>query len=478
MTKQLTPIIDTVEGKLQGSTEGEAFAFLGIPYARPPVGDLRWRAPAPVAPWTAIHRADPRIPEGDDRPEDCLYLDLWTPYAGSGSPRGLPVMVWLDCGDRRLGAGGQTRYTGAPLASRGAVVVTVCHRLGRSGYFAHPGLEAESPGGPANFALLDQIAALEWVQRNIARFGGDPDNVTILGQSAGAKSVLALFASPLTRARPRSLFHRGVAHSPYGLAEVGRSCALARAAHALGPDLTAAQLRAIPAAELARRLPDPTPVPICGDPVLPISIHDAFRAGQEAALPLILGSTSDDASVVESFGFTATQILERIGAAGYDLGPMYAEIEDEAELARQVARDALFTIVPRRLGDEHCKRAPTWRYYFDHVPAALRDRCPGARHGADVPYAMASAAACPGQAALAPSDRELQRRMSAYWLAFARTGRPGNAGGVEWQPHAGLLQDVTLLLQDPLEAQHGFMGWRMAAFVAGDLGNLPLPPDV
>ena len=479
MTNQSTPIIDTVEGKLQGYTDHEAYAFRDIPYARPPVKDLRWRAPAPMAPWTAVHRAGERgantaAPSPLD--EDCLYLDVWTPRAGSGSTHGLPVMVWFH-GARLAVAGGPPSYTGAPLASAGAVVVIVRYRLGLFGTFAHAGLDAEIPGGPVNFALLDQISALEWVQRNIARFGGDPDNVTILGQSSAARSVLALFASPLVRdrqLRSRPLFHRGVAHSAYGLSEVWRSCAVAHSAQALGT-LTAAQLRAIPVADLVRRMPNQAPVAICGDDALPISIHDAFVTGQQAALPLILGSTSDDASVVESFGFTAMQILERIGDAGYDLGPMYAEVEDEAELARQVARDVLFTIVPRRLGDAHCRRAPTWRYYFDHVATGEREQ-PGARHGDDVPYAMATCTSPASRGTLGPIDRELQHRMSAYWLAFAHTGRPGHAGGVEWQPHVGLLQDITLVLQDPIESHAAFMGWRLTALLAGDFGNLPLPP--
>src|SRR5215470_5388425 len=195
-------IIHTESGAVQGITENGVFVFRGIPYAAAPVGPLRWREPQAVAPWSGIRLADkfgdaciqpPGLSNsngGDPGPlsEDCLYLNVWTPNTNNNSK--LPVMVWIHGGAYLFGAGGINLYDGAPMAAKGAVVVNLNYRLMQLGFFVHPALEKENPGGPANFGLLDQIAALKWIQRNIQQFGGDPHNVTIFGQSAGAKSVL------------------------------------------------------------------------------------------------------------------------------------------------------------------------------------------------------------------------------------------------------------------------------------------------
>jgi len=219
-------------------------------------------------------------------------------------------MVRIHGGAFLLGAGGLPPYNGAPVAARDAVVVTFNYRLGHLGSFAHPALDAEVPGGPANFGLLDQIAALQWVQRNIAQFGGDPNNVTIIGQSAGSRSVLALYVSELAR----GLFHKGVAQSFYGLQEHTRTEALDRGiefakALQLPTGVTAADLRALPA-ETFWRLPSTTsvaPVLITGDSVLPTAIVDGFLAGKAQKLPLILGSTSDDTSVIDAFASSGSK---------------------------------------------------------------------------------------------------------------------------------------------------------------------------
>jgi para-nitrobenzyl esterase len=231
---QGAPVVKTQNGDVQGVVGHQVFVFKGIPYAAPPVGDLRWRELHPAPSWQGLRQAStfgnaciqtPGLSAangGDAGPlsEDCLYLNVWTPKPASSAK--LPVMVWIHGGAYIFGAGSLAIYDGESLANRGAVFVRLNYRLAQLGFFAHPALEQESPGGPVNFGLLDQIAALEWVQQNIARFGGDPNNVTILGQSAGAKSVLALFASPLAR----ELFRKGVAMSSYALPEASRAKAL------------------------------------------------------------------------------------------------------------------------------------------------------------------------------------------------------------------------------------------------------------
>ena len=208
-------------GDVQGVTEQNVFAFKGIPFAAPPVGELRWREPRPAVRWQGVRKTDvygnaciqmPGLSEANggspgSLSEDCLYLNVWTPKTDPAAK--LPVMVWISWRRLCLRLGCCEPLQWWPLATKGAVVVSINYRLAQLGFFAHPALEKENPGGPANFGLLDQIAALAWVKANIAQFGGDPGNVTILGQSAGGRSVLALFASPLAR----GLFHKGVAQS-------------------------------------------------------------------------------------------------------------------------------------------------------------------------------------------------------------------------------------------------------------------------
>ena len=260
-TPAQSPIIQTHLGPIQGALEGKILSFKGIPYASPPVGLFRWREPQLAQPWqsprptTQFGNACMQTPGlseangGNPGPisEDCLYLNVWTPRAESSAK--LPVLVWIHGGAFVFGSGSLDIYNGAPLAAKGIVVVTINYRLGALGFFAHPALEKESSTAAPinNFALLDQIAALQWVQRNIAQFGGNASNVTIVGQSAGAKSVLALFASPLAR----GLFHKGVALSSYGLPDATRTRAATVAgniADALGlPGVSSATLAMIPA---------------------------------------------------------------------------------------------------------------------------------------------------------------------------------------------------------------------------------------
>ena len=219
-------MLDT--GAVQGVDRDSVSAFLGVPYAAPPVGPLRWRAPRPAAPWTSVRKADhfgdacPQVKimraawaQVGPTSEDCLFLNVWRPDQGGAAP--LPVMVFIHGGAFTLGAAGVPLYDGANLARRGAVIVTLNYRLGRLGFFAHPALTAEDPGGLlGNYGLMDQIAALQWVQRNIARFGGDPRNVTLFGESAGAGSVQVLMASPLAD----GLFAKAISESGAGLAHV------------------------------------------------------------------------------------------------------------------------------------------------------------------------------------------------------------------------------------------------------------------
>ena len=475
---QPAPIVVTRSGKLEGIAEQGVLAFKGIPYAAAPVGALRWREPEPVARWQGVRKADrygkaciqtPGLSAphgGDPGPlgEDCLYLNIWTPKADPSAK--LPVMVWIHGGAYVFGAGGLPIYDGEPLARKGAVVVNLNYRLGQLGFFAHPALDKERPGGPVNFGLLDQIAALAWVRQNIPAFGGDPGNVTILGQSAGGKSVLALFASPLAR----GLFHKGIVQSSYLLPDATRAKALATGAKistALGLEdkVTAAALRAVPAEKFGALKSlglSSSPVPIAGDEVLPRSVQDIFAAGREAPVPLILGSTSDDAAVILAMGIDPAKVLGRLRGAGLAMRILYPGVRDEAVLARQTSRDLIFTLPVRWIADRHSKLAPTWRYYFDYTALADRPKFPrGVPHGAEIPFTLDTGDLHDGTRAIfTAADRDYARRVSDYWFTFAKTGRPGSTAGPEWPSHRPR-RDRTMVFGETIAVQSNFMRPRL-----------------
>ena len=296
-------VVAAPAGKLQGRVEAGLLTFKGTPYAAPPVGELRWRAPQPALPCQgtrpALERGVSCIQKpslsidsgaGDPRPmgEDRLNLNLWTPRADPAAK--LPVVVWIHGGALIFGAGGLPTCDGTPLAQRAAVLVTINHRLGALGFFAHPSIAAEQPGADVNFGLLDQIAALRWIRQNIAAFGSDPGNVTIFGQSAGAESVPALFTSPLAK----SLFQKGIAQSQYGIPSHTLTQARATAAQVAtalqlnGAPATAADLHAVPAEAFEKLDANElslAPGFIVGDPAVPKPILEVFQSGGEAPVP-------------------------------------------------------------------------------------------------------------------------------------------------------------------------------------------------
>jgi para-nitrobenzyl esterase len=474
---QSGPVIKTGYGDVQGIVDGGVIAFKGIPYAAPPVGDLRWRAPKSPAAWQGVRSGNafgsgcialPGVPSefgGDPRShsEDCLYLNVWTKRAESGAK--LPVLVWIHGGAYVFGSGGVDLYDGAALASKGAVVVTINYRLMQLGFFAHPALEAENPGGPVNFGLLDQIEALWWVKRNITAFGGDAGNVTIMGQSAGAKSVLVLMASPLAR----GLFHKAIAESFYILPEAKRAKAVeagVKTAEALGLDkATATDLRAVPAekfAALKGKVLSTSPVAISGDAVLPRSIQATFSDGKQAAVPLIVGSTSDDIGVAAAFGIDTTEVLKKLGAAGYLVRAIYPGVKDDAQLARFAGRDVVFTMPVRWVADRHSRRAPVYRFYWDYVTEKNRPKhLNGADHGAEVPYVLGTLDVSTATKDIATDrDRKIARQASEYWFQFARTGRPAGKGNPNWPGHT-VARDWTLVVGDETKAKRSFMRARL-----------------
>lgn len=481
MVQQSAPVVSTVEGQVQGVVEEGVYAFKGIPYAQPPVGALRWRPPAPVVPWKHIRQAttfgksslqsrEDCIKGGGGDPvpmgEDCLYLNVWTPRVDPQAK--LPVIVWIHGGAYVIGSSSVPPYNGVPLASRDAILVTINYRLGHLGFLAHPALQGEPGGGAANFGLLDQVAALQWVNRNITKFGGDPNNVTLIGQSAGAKSVLSLFC--MEAAKP--LFHRGVAMSVYGLDEMPlekarlKGEALIRGMGVADADATPERLRQLPAESFWQQPPQHSlaPVAICGDTVMPQSILSTFKAQQQARVPLILGSTSDDVSVMEAMGRDPMDVLQAMRDNNVPIGLLYPGVSPEEELARQACRDILFTLIPRQVADLHAKVSTVWRYYFEYTATELRPEFPdGVPHGSDVVYFLDTVARCPPtQDVVAEEDRAYSRQVSGWVLQFARSGAP--AASTEWPQHRQG-EDRTLRMQPTPKVEHNFMQLRLNAFL-------------
>lgn len=465
--------VNTDAGAIEGSAKGGVISFKGIPYAAPPVGQLRWREPQPVAKWSGTRRADtfgkacmqkPGLSaenggEPGELSEDCLTLNVWTPALSPSAK--LPVIVWIHGGAFVFGAGSVPIYDGAAMAKKGAVFVSINYRLGPLGFFAHPALDKGKSGGPYNLGMLDQVAALKWVKANIAKFGGDAADITLMGQSAGGKSVLWHFASPLSR----GLFHKGIAESVYILPDAkldkGRevSSKIASAVGLDGANASLDDLRKVSADrffDIADKDAALGPVGIVGDAMLPRSIAETFQAGSEARLPLIIGNTSNDSSVIAAFGVSPEEIMKKLGAAGFALKLLYPGVPAD-EMPAQALRDIVFTMNSRWVADRHAKRAPTWRYYFDYVAEKNRPKWKdGVPHGGEIIYFLDTV-----DSSYAERDREYARKASGYMLQFAKTGKPAFAGSPEWRDDR-VLRDRTLVFgQDKIEQRSNFMKVRL-----------------
>jgi para-nitrobenzyl esterase len=422
--------IDT--GILEGAADSVTGVdvFRGIPYAAPPVGALRWRPPRPPAQWTGVrdakqlgHNCMQAQPYADIDPyaagisEDCLYLNVWTSSLGTASPP-RPVMVWIHGGGFFAGFGGEERHNGARLAQKGAVIVTLNYRLGPFGFFAHPALAAESPHHAAgDYGLLDQIAALQWVRRNIARFGGDPARVTIFGESAGGMSVGSLIASPLAK----GLFQRAILESGTG---VGIGIARRDSAQAIGVQLAeslgvadtgakvAARLRAVPAdtvlAAAARLGPPGAPKfwPVVDGWVLPEPVDSALLRGTASRVPVIVGSNRDEG---DDWMGAPTRAFARLSSA---------------------------------------RGVPTYVYMFSRVGDDSVSRRMGAYHSAEITFVFGRTRPLQAVAGRTAYDSTLAEAMSDYWIAFATSGYPNGAPTAgKWPPWPRYNQTTEALLE-------------------------------
>jgi para-nitrobenzyl esterase len=444
--------------------------YKGVPYAAPPVGDLRWKPPRPVVPWDGLRKATefsaecPQTspPEGSfyyrppqPQSEDCLHLNVWTAARAADEQR--PVMVWIHGGGLQRGSGSGNFYDGDALARKGPIVVTFNYRINVFGFFAHPRLTAESPyHSSGNYGILDQIAALEWVRDNIALFGGDPDQVTIFGESAGGLSVCLLTCTPLSR----GLFHGAISQSgAYGLGAMMplRSAEAngVRFAEALGcqdaPDPLMA-LRQKNAEELVEAIystqrsgPDPVRFRFnqCVDGrVFPEEIGKTISNGRQHDVPVIVGLNSHEASVRASFMTDMTaerfrsQARQRYNDRADEFLELYpADSDDDvigAYIASAVDSGQLRGAVRWVRGMERVD-SPGYLYYFTRVPPGPNSEILGAYHAAEIPYVFDNLHR--SQRPYEDTDSRLSDIASSYWVNFAISGIPGGAGLPWWPPY-------------------------------------------
>jgi para-nitrobenzyl esterase len=475
---QQTPATVRVQGgELQGVLADGVESFKGIPFAAPPVGDLRWRPPQPAASWSGVRQATefgsdcmqgrfgppppPGAPPGAAPSEDCLFLNVWRPASATPTAK-LPVMIWIHGGGFMGGSGSSPFTSGAQFAKQGVLLVSLNYRLGRFGFFAFPALSRERPDETkGNYAYMDQIAALQWVKRNIAAFGGDPNNVLIFGFSAGGVSVHSLLASPMAR----GLFHKAIAESggsrdsvltarpmredgvdpnyPVSAETIGTT--FARSMGIEGTDESAlAKLRAL-GAEAVLRGASPQPgangapsyetTPILDGKLVTETAETAYKASREPRVPLLVGSNSADTAGNRIKATTKEQFFARYGkwseqakaaydpAGSTDLAVMLSRANDDFGQA-EPARFAASAFA--------ANGSPVYLYRFSYVQAAMREQMrAGAPHGGEIGYVFGTLAARPGTT-LSPEDLAVSRMAQSYWVNFAKTGDPNGSGLPAW----------------------------------------------
>jgi para-nitrobenzyl esterase len=481
------PVVTIEPGKVQGVVANGVLSFKGIPFAAPPLAALRWRPPRPVGPWSNVRTASAygqdciQVPvPGDAAPlgstlsEDCLYLNVWR--AAETSSTKLPVMVWIHGGGYVNGGSSAAIFDGSAFARQGIVLVSINYRLGRFGFFAHPALTADPDRPLANYGYMDQIAALNWVQRNIGAFGGDAGQVTIFGESAGGGSVLDLVASH----GGEGLFHRAIALSgggrqflgglklseetPLGPSaeQIGVSFARGMGIRDTGADGLAA-LRALPAGKIVGRL---NMIALLADEILP------FMSLRYVKGPVIDGTVVKGlpANLLATDEAKAVPLI--IGATGADLGvqfpssarKLFASFDPYAEEARALYDpngEAVFKVLRAEVGADRTMQEPArfiarqvtrtghpaWLYRFDYVPESERAKATGAGHASELPFLFDTLDARFGDK-VAVKDRAMAKAVNTYFANFAKGGDPNGAGLPDWPEVDPARADIMMLSRD------------------------------
>ena len=459
--------VRTTAGLVEGTVEDGLSVYRGVPFAAPPVGDKRWRPPAPAAPWQGVRNADrfaaPCIGNGPTSSEDCLYLNVWSP-AKPGEH--LPVMVWIYGGGFVGGSTASPAFSGEVLARKGVVYVSIAYRVGVLGFLAHPGLSAENDRHVSgNYGLMDQIEALKWVQANIAAFGGDPKKVTVFGESAGGMAVSMLAASPLAKGLFRGAMSEsgGSFAAPRNPPLPGENMVTLKDAEQAGLAVaekagakTVAELRALPADKISAAggggPPGLVPQglgmwPVVDGYVMPDDEYKLYEQGRFNETPVLIGINSDEGvsfSPPAQLKPFVEQTRARYGPFADKLLAAYPASDDAGakQAARDLARDAGFgwhNWVWARLQSKRGK-AKVFYYYFEQkppYPAGSRfAEVKGVPHGAEIPYVFGhvSPPASPGPNDIVwgPRDQALSDRVVSYWTNFVKTGDPNGAGLPPW----------------------------------------------
>lgn len=459
------PVVRAPSGAVEGDSKEDVLVFKGVPYALPPVGAARWKPPVAMPAWSEVRNATrfaPACTQPRSRPgsiyasehaamsEDCLFLNVWT----QKEVRKAPVFVWIHGGSLTTGASSEAMYDGTKLAERGVVVVSINYRLGVLGYLAHPLLSAESPEGiSGNYGLLDQIEALRWVKNNIEAFGGDPSNVTIAGESAGALSVMYLMTSP----RARGLFHKAIAQSAYMIStpELKQPRFGENAAEAIGSRLTTAigaqdlaALRAIDAEKLTNAAAQAGYFPLgtVDGQVLPRQLVDVFDRGEQAPVPIIAGFNSGE---IRSLRFLAPPAPANASTYEASIRGRYADLADSylklypskylEESVLAATRDALYGWTAERLVTKQTALGKSaFLYIFDHGYPAADAAGLHAFHAAELPYVFGTARRTPPLWPKIPgttTEGALSNAMLDYWTSFARSGEPSAANQPQWRAY-------------------------------------------
>jgi para-nitrobenzyl esterase len=478
-----TPIVKIANGKIQGTANADKTVriFKGIPFAAPPLGDLRWKAPQPVKNWKDVKQctafsaspiqnkphpfycwSEEFIAQPEPLSEDCLYLNVWTTAMSKSEKQ--PVFLWIYGGGLSSGSANCAIYDGEEMAKKGVVFVSINYRVGVFGFMAHPELSKESGyHASGNYGFLDQIAALKWVQKNIAAFGGDPDNVTIAGQSAGSFSVTALIASPLAK----GLFHKAIAQSGGLLSNMlsqdlpkAEEKGLAFMKQANSVSIT--DLRKKSAKEL-QELSNNRELGGFGTTmdgyVLPTNLIEHFKKGLHNQTPVLTGWVTGDGSFLGGSEMTVEEYKKeaqtKYGAkADAYLNIFPASTSDEVKAAKQKLTLLNFAGVPSHLLAGFNSK-PTYLYQFGHVPTD-KPGFPnyGAFHTSEVPYVLHTLHTWnrPWQQV----DKDLENIVSSYWVNFAKTGNPNGSNLPEWKSYDRQTGNV-MLLNDKVEGKAAFM---------------------
>ncbi|MGE0132962.1 MAG: carboxylesterase/lipase family protein [Blastocatellales bacterium] len=483
--EQASAVVKVDSGQLQGVEADGVTSFKGIPFAAPPVGELRWRPPQPTPKWTGVRQAAefgrncmqrafgpppgagvrPAAPARQEPSEDCLYLNVWRP--ANPTARNLPVMVWIYGGGFVGGSSSSPNTSGVQFARQGVVLVSMNYRVGRFGFFAFPALSSERPNeNKGNYAYMDQIAALQWVRRNIAAFGGNPNNVTIFGFSAGGVSVHSMLASP----QARGLFHKAIVHSggsrdsvltarpmradgvdpnyPVSAETIGIQ--FAKSMGIEGTDQAAlAKLRSLSADEILRGAP-PQPgvtapsyetTPILDGRLITETAETAYKARRQPRVPLMLGSNSADTAGNRIKARSKDEFFARYGQWSAEAKAAY-DPDEATDFATMVSRanDDFGQAEPARFAANAfaANGSPVYLYMFSYVPTAMRERMrAGSPHGGDVAFAFGTLGGGRGGAPTSPTPEDLavSRMTQSYWVNFARTGDPNGAGLPTWPRH-------------------------------------------